>query len=75
MSVLYLYFREGLPIAEAKSGLSLKYGHFRQADRQGSNRSPVMASESSKRQHPASSARAVRPNRKPWPAFVDDAQR
>jgi protein tyrosine/serine phosphatase len=32
MSVLYLHFREGLPIAEAKSGLSLKYGHFRQAD-------------------------------------------
>jgi protein tyrosine/serine phosphatase len=32
MSVLYLHFREGVPIAEAKSSLSLKYGHFRQAD-------------------------------------------
>ena len=32
MSVLYLHFREGIPIAEAKSGLSLKYGHFRQAE-------------------------------------------
>jgi len=32
MTVLYLHFHEGLPIAEAKSGLSLKYGHIRQAD-------------------------------------------
>jgi protein tyrosine/serine phosphatase len=32
MSVLYLHFHEGVPIAEAKSELSLKYGHIRQAD-------------------------------------------
>lgn len=32
MSVLYRIFREGVPIAEAKNELSLKYGHFRQAD-------------------------------------------
>jgi len=32
MSVLYLHFHEGLPIEEALSGLSLRYGHIRQAD-------------------------------------------
>lgn len=32
MSVLYRIFKEGVPIAEAKNELSLKYGHFRQAD-------------------------------------------
>ncbi|MDX2289442.1 MAG: sulfur transferase domain-containing protein [Hyphomicrobiaceae bacterium] len=32
MSVLYRHFREGVPIAEAKSELSLRYGHIRQAD-------------------------------------------
>lgn len=32
MSALYRVFREGVPIAEAKSELSLRYGHFRQAD-------------------------------------------
>lgn len=32
MSVLYLYTRHGVPIAEAKRQLSLRYGHIRQAD-------------------------------------------
>jgi len=32
MSVLYMIFREGVPVIEAKRQLSLKYGHFRQAD-------------------------------------------
>jgi protein tyrosine phosphatase (PTP) superfamily phosphohydrolase (DUF442 family) len=32
MSVLYRYLHEGVPLAEAKDELSLKYGHFRQAD-------------------------------------------
>jgi protein tyrosine/serine phosphatase len=32
MSVLYRHVREGVPIEDAKSQLSLKYGHFRQAD-------------------------------------------
>ena len=32
MSVLYRHVREGVPIAEAKAQLSLKYGHIRQAD-------------------------------------------
>ena len=31
MSALYLHFRKGLPIAEAKRQLSLRYGHVRQA--------------------------------------------
>jgi protein tyrosine phosphatase (PTP) superfamily phosphohydrolase (DUF442 family) len=32
MSVLYRYLQEGVPLPEAKSELSLKYGHIRQAD-------------------------------------------
>lgn len=32
MSVLYMIFREGRPVAEAKRQLSLKFGHIRQAD-------------------------------------------
>src|SRR5262245_42310655 len=32
MSALYRAFQEGKPIAEAKRELSLRYGHFRQAD-------------------------------------------
>jgi protein tyrosine phosphatase (PTP) superfamily phosphohydrolase (DUF442 family) len=32
MSVLYRYLHEGVPLAEAKTELSLKYGHIRQAD-------------------------------------------
>jgi protein tyrosine/serine phosphatase len=32
MSVLYRFFQEGVPIDEAKRELSLRYGHFRQAD-------------------------------------------
>lgn len=32
MSVLYRFFREGVPIAQAKGELSLKYGHIKQAD-------------------------------------------
>jgi protein tyrosine phosphatase (PTP) superfamily phosphohydrolase (DUF442 family) len=32
MSALYRLFREGVPVAEAKRELSLRYGHFRQAD-------------------------------------------
>jgi protein tyrosine/serine phosphatase len=32
MSALYRTFQEGKPIAEAKRELSLRYGHFRQAD-------------------------------------------
>ena len=32
MSVLYLHVKEGVPIAEAKTALSLRYGHIRQAD-------------------------------------------
>ena len=32
MSVLYRFFREGAPIADAKSELALRYGHIRQAD-------------------------------------------
>jgi protein tyrosine/serine phosphatase len=32
MSVLYRHLHEGVPLAEAKAELSLKYGHFRQAD-------------------------------------------
>ncbi len=32
MSVLYMHFKEGMPIAEAKRQLSIRFGHFRQAD-------------------------------------------
>lgn len=32
MSVLYRYFHEGVPLEEAKKELSMRYGHFRQAD-------------------------------------------
>jgi protein tyrosine phosphatase (PTP) superfamily phosphohydrolase (DUF442 family) len=32
MSALYRFFEQGMPIAEAKKELSLRYGHFRQAD-------------------------------------------
>jgi len=32
MSVLYQHIKEGVPIKEAKKELSLRYGHFRQAD-------------------------------------------
>lgn len=32
MSALYLYTRHGVPIAEARRQLSLRYGHIRQAD-------------------------------------------
>lgn len=32
MSVLYLHLQEGMPLAQAKSALSLRYGHIRQAD-------------------------------------------
>lgn len=32
MSVLYRYFHEGVPIAEARKELALKFGHIRQAD-------------------------------------------
>jgi protein tyrosine/serine phosphatase len=32
MSVLYLHFHKGVPIAEAAKQLSLSYGHIRQAD-------------------------------------------
>jgi protein tyrosine/serine phosphatase len=32
MSVLYRFFQEGVPLAEAKKELSLRYGHVRQAD-------------------------------------------
>jgi len=32
MSVLYLHLKEGVPVEEAKEQLSLRYGHFRQAD-------------------------------------------
>jgi len=32
MSALYRFFQEGVPVAEAKRELSLRYGHFRQAD-------------------------------------------
>jgi len=32
MSALYRFFQEGVPLAEAKRELALRYGHFRQAD-------------------------------------------
>lgn len=32
MSTLYMIFKEGRPVAEAKRQLSLRYGHIRQAD-------------------------------------------
>jgi len=32
MSAFYRFFQEGVPLAEAKRELSLRYGHFRQAD-------------------------------------------
>lgn len=32
MSVLYMIFKEGRPVADAKRQLSLRYGHIRQAD-------------------------------------------
>jgi protein tyrosine/serine phosphatase len=32
MSVLYLYLKEAVPLAEAKQQLSLRFGHFSQAD-------------------------------------------
>ncbi len=32
MSVLYMIFKEGLPVEEAKRQLSLRFGHIRQAD-------------------------------------------
>jgi protein tyrosine/serine phosphatase len=32
MSVLYRFLHEGVPLKEAKNELSLRYGHFRQAD-------------------------------------------
>jgi protein tyrosine/serine phosphatase len=32
MSALYRHFREGVPIAEARRELALRYGHIRQAD-------------------------------------------
>jgi protein tyrosine/serine phosphatase len=32
MSVLYRFLKEGVPLPEAKGELSLRYGHFRQAD-------------------------------------------
>jgi protein tyrosine/serine phosphatase len=32
MSVLYLHLKEGVPLEEAKGQLSLRFGHFRQAD-------------------------------------------
>jgi len=32
MSALYRFLKEGVPLAEAKRELSLRYGHFRQAD-------------------------------------------
>ena len=32
MSVLYLHLKEGVPLAEAKQQLSLRFGHFSQAD-------------------------------------------
>jgi protein tyrosine/serine phosphatase len=32
MSVLYRHLKEGVPLEEAKEQLSLRYGHFRQAD-------------------------------------------
>ena len=32
MSVLYRFLHEGVPLKEATQELSLKYGHFRQAD-------------------------------------------
>jgi protein tyrosine phosphatase (PTP) superfamily phosphohydrolase (DUF442 family) len=32
MSALYRHFQEGVPIAEARRELALRYGHFRQAD-------------------------------------------
>jgi protein tyrosine/serine phosphatase len=32
MSALYRFFQEGVPVAEAKRELALRYGHFRQAD-------------------------------------------
>lgn len=32
MSVLYRHFREGVPIDKARDQLSMRYGHFRQAD-------------------------------------------
>lgn len=32
MSVLYRFLKEGVPLEEAKRELSLRYGHFRQAD-------------------------------------------
>jgi protein tyrosine/serine phosphatase len=32
MSALYRHVKDGIPIAEAKNELSLRYGHFRQAD-------------------------------------------
>jgi protein tyrosine/serine phosphatase len=32
MSVLYRFFKDGMPIAEARKELSLRYGHIRQAD-------------------------------------------
>jgi protein tyrosine/serine phosphatase len=32
MSVLYLHLREGVPLPEAQKQLSLRFGHFRQAD-------------------------------------------
>lgn len=32
MSVLYLHLKQGVPMTEAKKQLSLRYGHFRQAD-------------------------------------------
>lgn len=32
MSVLYMIFKEGRPVEDARRQLSLKYGHFRQAD-------------------------------------------
>lgn len=32
MSVLYMIFKQGLPVVEARRQLSLKFGHIRQAD-------------------------------------------
>ncbi len=32
MSALYRFLKEGVPLAEARKELSLRYGHFRQAD-------------------------------------------
>ena len=32
MGVLYMHLQQGVPMVEAKKQLSLRYGHFRQAD-------------------------------------------